>query len=64
MRKNHLSNSIRIVLPLSTKLSALHGIGLLNVQATLQKYQGHLQFNEANNLLTVTALFVGNANHS
>lgn len=54
----------RTGLPLSTKSSALHGIGLLNVQATLQKYQGHLQFNEANNLLTVTALFVGNANHS
>lgn len=51
-------------LPLSTKASPLYGIGLLNVQATLQKYGGHLTFNEKDWLLTVTALFVSNFDHS
>lgn len=51
-------------LPLSTKSSSLHGIGLLNVQATLQKYEGHVTFNEEQGLLTVTALFVDRTNHS
>ncbi len=54
----------RTGLPLTTKSNDLHGIGLSNVQATLQKYDGHLQFNEANHLLTVTALFVSSINHS
>jgi len=54
----------RTGLPLSAKSSALRGIGLSNVQTTLQKYHGNLQFHEANQLLTVTALFVGRADHS
>lgn len=45
-------------LPLSTKTSPLHGIGLLNVQVTLQKYGGHLTFHEKDGFLIVTAVFV------
>lgn len=48
----------RTGLPLSTKSSSLHGIGLLNVQATLQKYGGHLTFHEKDGFLIVTALLV------
>lgn len=42
-------------LPRSTKGS---GIGLLNVQATLEKYGGHVQFHEENGFVTVSAPFI------
>lgn len=57
----NLELNTRTGLPLSTKVSAVHGIGLLNVQATVEKYDGHLTFQEKDGHLTVTALFL---NHS
>lgn len=42
-------------LPRSMKGS---GIGLLNVQATLEKYSGHVQFHEEDGFVTVSAPFI------
>lgn len=67
--KQHDLFFVYIQNPIATPLQLdnpdpFHGIGLANVRAVVEKYNGHLLFNEQSHCVIVTAVFARQSSHS